>query len=74
MHSAFLKIHQGEESGRSIERTIQELQISGIHHDLERTFGGFFQLPTADVDGNDVLSFQLPNDALSPTTDIQDLF
>ena len=60
-------VHEREEHGSRGEAGVNEPEVTGIHHDLEqRPARRLVQLPLAQVDGNDLLPFELANHAFAP--------
>ena len=66
-------IHEGEKNSGRVECLVHELEVPGIHDDLEQGFAGsLFELALEEVDGNDLLALELTDDPFSSTSDIQD--
>jgi len=66
-------VHECEENGGRSEDAVQELEVSGVHDDLEQGFTrGLFELPLAEIDGDDLGALELADDALTSAPDIED--
>src|SRR5512135_2531430 len=67
-----LDVHESEEDGRRGERLVEKLKVTGVHDNFDQRFArGVFEFTLAQVNGHDLLSLNLADDALSTTADIQ---